>query len=225
MRDIKAAQNALQGHCERRGIFCGYSRNGTGMPTARENGRRRGERGAERTSGRARSSAGRWAVPGAIWGGLPRSGHRKSPGRIRGGGYLKRRAALKSVASGSRSRNKTGMRSPPMLLYHICGELSRGFAPPSFSAFPLRFAPIGAPLLCGQFTVKFFCFLRALRFFGGSAARFSHCFRAGDSVDLCLYFCFLLPEHFKPHGFFLGVVAFTFHFFVYLLICICSGAS
>jgi hypothetical protein len=40
-----------------------------------------------------------------------------------------------------------------------------------------------------------------------------------------LYFCFLLPEHFKPCGFFLGVVAFAFHFFVYLLICICSGAS
>ena len=145
MRDIKAAQNALQGHCERCGIFCGYSRNGTGMPTARENGRRRGERGAERTSGRARSSAGRWAVPGAIWGGLPRSGHRKSPGRIRGGGYLKRRAALKSVASGSRSRNKTGMRSPPILLYHICAAVSRGTSAPTWPRrrkCPRRRAPL-----------------------------------------------------------------------------------
>lgn len=44
MQSIKAAQNALQRYCGRCGIFCRYSRNGAGMPTARENGRRRGER-------------------------------------------------------------------------------------------------------------------------------------------------------------------------------------
>lgn len=54
MWNIKAAHNALQGHCERCGIFCGYGRNGAGMPTARENGRRRGERApGVRRDGRA----------------------------------------------------------------------------------------------------------------------------------------------------------------------------
>ena len=44
MQNIKAAHNAVNGHCERRCIFCGYSRDGAGIPTARGNGRRRCER-------------------------------------------------------------------------------------------------------------------------------------------------------------------------------------
>lgn len=44
IRNIKTAQNAVWGHCERRGIFCGHSWNSAGISTARENGRRRGER-------------------------------------------------------------------------------------------------------------------------------------------------------------------------------------
>lgn len=44
MRNIKAAHSADYGHCERCGIFCWHSRSGTGIPTARENGRGRGER-------------------------------------------------------------------------------------------------------------------------------------------------------------------------------------
>ena len=71
--------------------------------------------------------------------------HKKSPGQVRGGGYLKRRAALNRTASGSRSRNKTGMRPPPILLYHICGKLSRGTSAPTWPRrrkCPRRRAPL-----------------------------------------------------------------------------------
>ena len=62
MLNIKAAHNALQGHCERCCIFCGYNRNGAGMPTARENGHRRGERapGVHRDGRAALRGAGRF---------------------------------------------------------------------------------------------------------------------------------------------------------------------
>lgn len=63
-----------------------------------------GARGCRAYIRRARSYAGRWAAPAAIWGGLSRSGIEKAPDGSGAGDYLNRRAALKSVASGSRSK-------------------------------------------------------------------------------------------------------------------------
>ena len=88
MRNIKTAHNALQGHCERRGIFCRHGRSGAGIPTARENGRRRGERAPGVHPDRRAVLRGAGRLLGAFWGGLPRSGIEKSPGRIRGGGLF-----------------------------------------------------------------------------------------------------------------------------------------
>ena len=128
IQSIKAAQNALQRHCGRCSVFCGHSRSGAGISTARENGRRRGERapGVHWDGREALRDAGR--LLGRSGAARRDRGTEKAPDGSGAGDYLKRRAAPKSVASGSRSRNKTGMRSPPVLLYHIRVRLSRGQA-------------------------------------------------------------------------------------------------
>ncbi len=90
------------------------------MPTTRQSGRRRAEKALGIHPDGLHSSDTLGASAGA-------SGHEKSPGFVRGGDYLNRRAVLNRTASGSSRINRTGTRSPPMLLYHMWAGLSRIF--------------------------------------------------------------------------------------------------
>lgn len=131
LSDVCRAQKPLK--TPYNGIVSGAAHSAGMAGTARAYPRR-ARTGADGVRGRRayiRTGARLCGALGGSWGDLgrlTRSGIKKAPDGSGAGDYLKRRAALKRVASGSRSRNKTGMRSPPMLLYHILAKLSRGQA-------------------------------------------------------------------------------------------------